>query len=78
VQSSVTKTPAIGAIAIPLRKATAGGRPQYANFHEKHGRDRPCGYAPGRFLPIGDVHGDFHAEPEINGLRGFPFHVEAP
>jgi hypothetical protein len=23
---------------------------------------------------VGNVHRDFHAEPEINGLRSFPFH----
>jgi hypothetical protein len=33
---------------------------------------------PSRLLPVGDVHGDFHAEPKINGLRGFPFHTESP
>jgi hypothetical protein len=27
---------------------------------------------------ISDVHRDFHTEPEINGLRGFPFHTHAP
>jgi hypothetical protein len=30
------------------------------------------------WLAIGDVHRDFHAEPEINRSRGFPFHVNAP
>jgi hypothetical protein len=28
--------------------------------------------------PIGDVHGDFHAKPEINRSRGFPFHDASP
>jgi hypothetical protein len=27
---------------------------------------------------IGNIHRDFHTEPEINGLRGFPFHTRAP
>jgi hypothetical protein len=27
---------------------------------------------------LGNVHRDFHAEPEISGLRCFPFHDEAP
>jgi hypothetical protein len=27
---------------------------------------------------IGDVHRDFHAEPEINRLRSFPLHDFAP
>ena len=29
-------------------------------------------------LALRDVHRDFHAEPEINRLRSFPFHVDAP
>jgi hypothetical protein len=27
---------------------------------------------------IGNIHRDFHTEPEINGLRGFPFHIPTP
>lgn len=27
---------------------------------------------------LGNVHRDFHTEPEISSLRRFPFHIEAP
>jgi hypothetical protein len=27
---------------------------------------------------MGDVHGDFHAPPEIERCRSFPFHDDAP
>ena len=39
--------------------------------------DRP-GSQPLSGSALGDVHRDFHAEPEISGLRSFPFHDDAP
>jgi two-component system sensor histidine kinase UhpB len=38
------------------------------------GTARLRGPAPFERSTIGNVHRDFHTEPEINGLRGFPFH----
>jgi hypothetical protein len=34
--------------------------------------------APCERLAVGDVHRDFHAEPEVDGVRGFPSHSESP
>jgi hypothetical protein len=38
------------------------------------GAARLRGPAPFEQSTISNIHRDFHAEPEINGLRGFPFH----
>ena len=77
---------AVAAVAVPLGKAAAGGRPQDADFHVRArtvpGRRmrQPLEHALARFAEsaIGDVHRDFHAEAEVDRLRSFPAHESAP
>jgi hypothetical protein len=42
--------------------------------YEKIGRSPLARAGALRTSTIGNVHRDFHTEPEINSLRGFPFH----
>jgi hypothetical protein len=48
------------------------------NFHVEMGTPPLTDGAPCQRLAVGNVHRDFHAEPEVDGLRGFPFHTESP
>jgi hypothetical protein len=42
--------------------------------YERIGRSPLARASALRTSTIGNVHRDFHTEPEINSLRGFPFH----
>jgi hypothetical protein len=44
-------------------------------YYEEIGRSPLARADALRTSTIGNVHRDFHTEPEINGLRGFPFHT---
>src|SRR5580704_5463443 len=69
---------AVWAIAIPLGETAPGGRPQNPDFHKKVGAARSGAGEHPRYSAIGHIHRDFHAEPQFNSLRCFPFHLEAP
>jgi hypothetical protein len=78
VKSPGTDASTISAVAIPLRKTAPRGRAQHTNFHVETGALAPAGSAPFQLLAVGDIHRDFHTKPEIDSLRGFPFHTESP
>jgi hypothetical protein len=77
LQGTGAQSSTIAAITVPLRESAAGGRPQYSDLHVKLGAPARAGWRPFDSA-VGDVHRDFHAEAQIDGLRGFPCHIESP
>ena len=78
-QGAVTDARTVTAVAIPLRKAAAGGRPQHPNFHKASTFARRAGPVrprhPEDVLAPGNVHRDFHAKAELSRRRNFPAHI---
>jgi hypothetical protein len=56
-------------------RAICWGAGAQSTLYMESGAARLRGPAPCERSTISNVHRDFHAEPEINGLRGFPFHT---
>jgi hypothetical protein len=56
-------------------RVLCAGAGAQSTIYKETGAARLRGLAPFERSTISNVHRDFHAEPEINSLRGFPFHT---